>query len=122
MKERRSLIEGLKVTPEVQELEESFVYGTSRKQELRPMEVETAPPVELPKQMSETPAIVEQQPRVLPQMTGRVPITTRARPEVATALKRASLQRQLAGAEPYHVQDIVEEALENWLNSKGYVQ
>ena len=63
----------------------------------------------------------DQQPRVLPQMAGRVPITTRARPEVATALKRASLQRQLAGVEPYHVQDIVEEALENWLSSKGYV-
>jgi len=120
MKERRSLIEGLKTTPEVQELEENFVYGEKRKGENRPVPIEVRHAAETPQHSPEVVQSVEQ-PRVLPQMTGRVPITTRARPEVASALKRASLQRQLAGAEPYHVQDIVEVALENWLSANGYV-
>ena len=38
-----------------------------------------------------------------------------------SALKRASLQRQLAGVEPYYVQDIMEQALEQWLKEHGYV-
>ncbi|MEQ9409324.1 MAG: hypothetical protein RIK87_16430 [Fuerstiella sp.] len=53
-------------------------------------------------------------------MTGRIPVTTRCRPDVATAIKRVSLQRQLAGVEPYTVQDIMEQALEQWLELNGY--
>jgi hypothetical protein len=49
-----------------------------------------------------------------------VPITTRTRPEVASALKRASLKRQLSGQTPFYVQDILEEALETWLRDKAY--
>jgi hypothetical protein len=44
-----------------------------------------------------------------------MPLTSRIRPEVATALKRMSLERRLAGREPNTVQDIVEEALDAWL-------
>ncbi len=125
MKERRSLVEGLKTNPETQQLEESFVFGDKRRPE--PIRDET-PPVP---HTNDTPVaanaepIVEALPQtidrsVLPQMTGRVPITTRCRPEVASALKRASLQRQLAGIEPYYVQDIMEQALENWLKQQGF--
>ena len=54
--------------------------------------------------------------KVLPRMQGRVPITIRVRPEIGSALKRASLKRQLNGIEPSSMQDIVDEAIEFWLN------
>ena len=52
---------------------------------------------------------------------GRVPFTTRLRTDLAQALKRASLERQLQGVLPNTVQDIFEEALEPWLRDKGYL-
>lgn len=117
MKERRSLVEGLKPDPEMQKLEEAFVFGAKRNNELESVASQSvAKPIETPQSQP----IAE--PRILPQMTGRVPVTTRCRPEVASALKRASLQRQLAGAEPYYVQDIMEEALEHWLKQYGFVE
>lgn len=48
-----------------------------------------------------------------------VPVTVRLRPEIASALKQASLQRQLNGVETYTQQDIVEEALLPWLRTEG---
>lgn len=48
-----------------------------------------------------------------------VPVTVRLRPEIASALKQASLQRQLHGFETYTQQDIVEEALVPWLQAEG---
>jgi hypothetical protein len=51
----------------------------------------------------------------------RVPLTTRLRADLAQALKRASLERQLAGIEPSHVQLILEDALEPWLRGNGYL-
>jgi hypothetical protein len=52
---------------------------------------------------------------------GRVPLTTRVRADFATALKRASLERQLSGVSPNTLQDILEQALEPWLRSHGYL-
>ena len=46
---------------------------------------------------------------------GRVPISTRMRADFATALKRASLERQLSGIEPHTLHDILEQAVEPWL-------
>ncbi len=51
----------------------------------------------------------------------RVPISTRMRTDFATALKRASLERQLSGMEPSALQDILEQAVEPWLRSNGYL-
>ncbi len=120
MKERRSLVEGLKATPSVQELEEEFVFGAKSKPDAADAEP-IAQPITVPVAVATEPAASQPDRSILPQMAGRVPVTTRCRPEVASALKRASLQRQLAGAEPYYVQDIMEEALEHWLKSHGYV-
>ena len=53
---------------------------------------------------------------------GRVPISTRMRADFATALKRASLERQLSGIEPNTLQDILEQAVEPWLRSNGYLK
>ena len=53
-------------------------------------------------------------------------MTARVKPEIATAVKRASLARQLNGQEPCHVQDITEVAVEAWLREEwlpiGYEQ
>ena len=51
-----------------------------------------------------------------------VPVTVRLKPEIADALKRASLQRQLNGIETYTQQDIVEDALTPWLKSEGLLE
>ena len=50
---------------------------------------------------------------------GLIPVTVRLCPEIAGALKRASLERQLAGEELFTQQDIVEQALEPWLRREG---
>jgi hypothetical protein len=52
---------------------------------------------------------------------GLIPVTVRLRPELAGALKRASLERQLAGEIVFTQQQLVEEALEPWLRSQGYL-
>ena len=46
----------------------------------------------------------------------------RLKPEIAGALKRASLERQLAGEELFTQQDIVENLLEPWLHDQGYLE
>jgi hypothetical protein len=52
---------------------------------------------------------------------GLIPVTIRLRPEIAGALKRASLERELEGEEVFTQQDLVEQALEPWLRTNGYV-
>ena len=54
------------------------------------------------------------------QPVGLIPITVRLRPEIAGALKRASLERQLAGSEFFSQQEIVERALAAWLRENGH--
>lgn len=54
------------------------------------------------------------------QPVGLIPITVRLRPEIAGALKRASLERQLAAAEFFSQQEIVERALAAWLHENGH--
>jgi len=97
MSDRRSLIEGLKSTPPAidKNLEKDFVYSDKAK----------------PAQ-STTPTT--------PTIT-RIPISTRIREDFSKALKRASLERQLKGLEPNSLQDILEEAIEPWLRSNGYL-
>ena len=52
---------------------------------------------------------------------GLIPVTVRLRPEIAGALKRASLERQLAGEELFTQQQLVADALEPWLRRQGYL-
>jgi hypothetical protein len=122
MKERRALVEGLALDSSQKDREKAFVYGDASKSELQPPAAthDNEPPVaELV--AGDGKIAVQYDSKVLPQFAGRVPVTTRARPEVATALKRASLTRQLNGIEPFYVQDIMEVALETWLRDNGYI-
>lgn len=49
-----------------------------------------------------------------------VPITTRIKAPMMEALARASMERKLQRLEPYTQQDIVSEALADWLKAKGH--
>ncbi len=104
MAERRALIEGLKNPPSTVDpsTEERFVFGAKKPKE--PVASETT-----------TPTAVH-----APGKThARVPLSTRMRSDFATALKRASLERQRAGVEPNTLQDFLEPAVEPWLRSNG---
>lgn len=111
MKDRRSLMEGLSNGNEVdRSVEEQFVFA-DRAEVDRPTQTQaTPPPLEAVKEKAPTGNAI-----------GRVPLTTRVRSDFAMALKRASLQRQLDGVSPNTLQDILEEALEPWLRSNGYL-
>lgn len=104
MADRRSLVEGIKNPPSSAERqrEQEFVYAGEKKGE-KPLE----------------PAVVPPAPTSLNH--ARSPISTRIRGDFATALKRASLERQLNKIEPNTLQDILEEAIEPWLKSNGYL-
>jgi hypothetical protein len=97
MQERRPLVEGLKpVNPPLDpKVEKQFVFGEVTSKE---PEVEKVQPVKT-----------------------RAPLTTKIRSDFATALKRASLERQLNGTVPNTLQEMLEEALEPWLKKHGYV-
>jgi hypothetical protein len=99
MVERRPLIEGLRTPAQAQTVdaqrEREFVHGNRDAATLTPV---SAPP------------------------SARVPISTRIRCDFATALKKASLQRQLDGVEPNTLQDILEQAIEPWLKSNRYLE
>ena|SRR5882724_2359803 len=99
MKERRPLVEGLKSSqaPVDSKLERDFVYGAKG--------TEASP-------NGQTQAVAPH---------SRVPISTRVRSDFAAALKRASLERQLNSQEPNTLQDILEQAIEPWLKSNGYL-
>lgn len=61
----------------------------------------------------------EQQPE---RNLGRSPFSTRLRSDIGAALKRTSLERQLASQSRHTVQDILELVLEPWLKSNGYLK
>jgi hypothetical protein len=52
----------------------------------------------------------------------RVPMSTRIRGDYAAALKRASLERQLNGVEPNTLTEFLEQAIEPWLRTNGYLK
>jgi hypothetical protein len=94
MSERRSLTQGLKSTPPPINVsaEKEFVFGQ--------------------------PAPIPAQVQTIPSST---PISTRLRGDLVAALKRASLERQLQGTEPSTLRDILEDAIEPWLRTNGYL-
>ncbi|HYH65620.1 MAG TPA: hypothetical protein VD866_13065 [Urbifossiella sp.] len=126
MVKRRSLVDGLKTTPKADpETEQRFVFE-AKKQTAAAVEKVHKPkapsePQEQAKSAapsaSEVPARQPAEPN-----RGRTPLTTRLRADIGAALKRASLERQLAGQTPHTVQDILEEALEPWLKDRDYLK
>ena len=95
----RKLVDGIKPEPATEKAEKEFVYKLDPSAKHQERFKADCP---------------------LPQISARVPITTRCRLELATKLKQASLQRQLNGESPFYVQDIMEEALHRWLTDHGF--
>lgn len=120
MKERRTLTEGLSTGDVVlSDRERDFVLGKIPSNASMPSSTAPSPPPESPTSATKDSA-PKGTPKILPQIASRVLITTRATPEVASALKRASLQRQLDGLEPFYVQEILDDAIGDWLRKNGY--
>jgi hypothetical protein len=51
---------------------------------------------------------------------GRVTISVRLEPEVVEALSQASAERKVKRLEPYTQQDIIGDALKQWLQDAGF--
>ena len=107
MSERRALVEGLKPTAPLvdPEKEKAFVFRDQKESTAKVNQPAVATPT------SSTTVV-----------HARVPFSTRMRADFANALKRASLERQLEGVEPNTLQDILEQAVEPWLRSNGYLK
>lgn len=119
MAERRSLIEGLReFSPEADPvLAEEFINNGTPKSAAQPKVRRAAPPA--------APAPAPREPEEgkgqQTHQMGRAPLTIRFRAKFAKALKHASLERQMKGIEPYKLQDILEEVVEPWLRTNGYL-
>lgn len=96
------------------------------KRESTPVEIQASEEKENPRTAApkKSTTITQKSPKRKPtrlQPVGLIPVTIRLRPEIAGALKRASLERQLAGEETFTQQELVENALEPWLMEEGYI-
>ena len=67
------------------------------------------------------PETTEPQSNAAVMTPGLIPVNVRVRPDIAGALKTASLQRELRGIAPYTKREIVEQALEPCLRKNGYL-
>jgi hypothetical protein len=111
MAQRRQLLEEVGKTLNVDpDIAEEFVFGAKRSKAKPAAEAPVAPP-----EAPATPPKEEKGHGQATNVAGRVGLTTRIRSDYATALKRASLERQLQGVKPSTLQDILEEALQPWL-------
>ncbi|MCA9047177.1 MAG: hypothetical protein KDA89_00515 [Planctomycetaceae bacterium] len=111
----RSLADGAKQSAQLSEQEQEFI---SRARSKGPAGTETE--IQHTPQPPGAPAVPVTQ-TILPQMTSRINIGARCRPEIALTVKKVSLERQMTGREPYTMQDIIEEALQQWLTLNGYL-
>jgi hypothetical protein len=99
--QRRSLTDSLLATPQVPiDVAREFIHSGKIKTAIAPVPTASRPAATAPV---------------------RAPISTRIRADFITALKRASLERQLSGIEPNTLIDILEEAIEPWLRANGYI-
>jgi hypothetical protein len=116
MTKRRSLVAGIKPPSKSdQKKERAFVFGKDRP--AKEKKSATVPAIE------PEPAVATSKPEsAIVRTEGKSPVTTRIRSDLAEALKRASLERQLAKVRPSSIQDILEVALEPWLRDHGYLK
>jgi cell pole-organizing protein PopZ len=119
------LVEGVRPHQRLDRKKEAaFVFGENAKAKPKARPGKPAPAKEAPtdREKHHAPAASPATSGNMQALAGRVPLTTRIRPELAQALKRASLERQLSGETPNTVQDIVEQALEPLLKDMGYLK
>jgi len=75
-----------------------------------------------PSSEEETPKPKVQRVSPVPVGRERVTITVRLEPEVVEALSQASAERKLKRLDPYTQQDIIGDALKQWLRDAGFLQ
>ncbi len=120
--ERRPLSSRVNAVPADPETVRRFVKG----------EVPMAPSLAVPELGASAATVGSQPPALSPAPrrrakatgvlpVGLIPVTVRLRAELAGALKRASLERQLGGETVFTQQELVEAALEPWLRQRGYL-
>lgn len=118
MAKRRTLGEGL--TPE----EEEFLHGKSNAPQRTESQSEKKA-VQITPEKSKVEAPKPAEPVVLPvqvnQHVGMVGLNTRVDPAISAALLRASVDRKIERKARAAVQDIVNEALAEWLGRAGYL-
>ncbi len=129
--DRRPLTAGLSVVPPGADPDavRSFVTQERRPAPEPPMKEAPAPTnYAAPTRELSVGAEMELRPERKPRRTrkgplpvGLIPVTVRLRPEIAAALKRASLERQLSGEDVFTQQDLVEMTLEPWLRANGFL-
>ena len=129
MSNRRALIAGIKPDEHIDiDLAERFIDGPKSRRAGKPAAPEPIAPQPAAKEAPPQPPVVKSYPVVpasqpSPMMgVGRTPVGARVRTDLATALKRASLERQLNGIQPCSVQDILEESIELWLLKHGHLK
>ena len=129
MAERKPLTAGLAVVPPGADPDAVRAFVTQERRP-EPQVVEAKLPPSEPKRQFREPEQEAPEEVIAPKKrkakksavpVGLIPVTVRLKPEIAAALKRASLERQLAGEDVYTQQDLVEEALEPWLRGEGYL-
>ncbi len=125
MTERRPLSAALTSIPDADpELVRSFITQGTKSEALETRELTLVPdrPADSSKSLPlDRPRSKRRARAAGVQPVGLIPVTVRLRPEIAGALKRASLERQLAGQEVYTQQDLIEQVLEPWLRTEGYL-
>ena len=122
MNDRRPLSMGLSAIPEIDpDIARAFVTQEPRATPVidRTIRVESPPPRTITSEVPRKPLKRAKAHGITP--IGLIPVTVRLRPEVAGALKRASLERQLHGEETFTQQDLVEQLLEPWLRDNGFL-
>ena len=124
---RRSLVDGLKDTPDprtVSEGERDFVYdsnsatqekATNPSAKMHKPKAEPKPRDDKPKKTSSLREAME----AWPQTSGRVPIGVKLHPVVAESLERLILFRKLSKTKPNTKQDIVDQAIIEWLEKQA---
>jgi hypothetical protein len=130
MAERRALIDELSKGEGIDPaLAEEFIYN-EKPRKLAAYKADLGEPAQQPPKETPAPPILPPSVVAAAQVSttspltgvGRVPVGARVRTELAAALKRASLERQLQGIQPNSVQDILEECLELWLHKHGLLK
>lgn len=129
MADRRSIADALSLTPD----KVDFIRG-ERKPAVKPSapapQLADQPPAEVGEGTETRQSPIRRARRVreiqpdqgttlLPDLL--VPLTTRLQPDTAHALRRAYLEQKLRGQKPVTQQEIVEEALSDWLRRHSYV-
>lgn len=134
MGKRRGLSEALHLTPEkiafirqeraAEPIGQPQLAAAVSAQSIQGGESHISDPVSAPERVPTPSPIVTERPVAMhigPHNLALVPLTTRLQPATSAALRRAYLERKLAGAENATQQEIVEEALQSWLRSAGFL-